>query len=476
MPELAPLVLVNAVGLTSRLLDHAPRIKAASASGWVRPLREDLPAVTCTAQASLLTGVAPNVHGIVANGWLYRETGEVRFWQQSNALIQAETVYAKARRIARKAGRSFRWRSSSGGSIRAPTSTSASRPNPTTAPTATRPSGSRALLMVLPKTLRSSLAGSPFKASGGPLRVCPAPSGSHRAPALLLERERPDLSLVYLPHLDYEPQRQGPSKVDMPKLVGDLDKACEPLLDAAKRVGARVWFVSEYGHCDVSRPVHLNRVLRKSGLLRARPGPFGESLDVFLSRAFAVCDHQLAHVYVKDSADVKRVSDLIAAEPGVGKVYSGDARSELALNHPRSGEIVALSTPDAWFAYPYWLDDRQAPDFARTVDIHRKPGFDPCELFFDPKLRWPQGRAGLRLLQKKLGFRTLFDVIPLDASIVRGSHGLRAGEVDDKPLLIGDGPAPAGAGILETTRVFETVLQALFEGFDLPLSGLAEVG
>jgi len=193
---------------------------------------------------------------------------------------------------------------------------------------------------------------------------------------------------------------------------------------------------------DVKRVVEPNRALRKAGLLSARSGPFGEVFDTFESRAFAVCDHQLTHVYVRDAADIPRVRDVLAALPGVGRVVAGEERAEFGLLHERAGELILLSEPDTWFAYPFWLDDRQAPDYARTVDIHRKPGYDPCELFVDPKLWWGMGRVIRRLIQKKLGFRTLFDVIPLDSSLIRGSHGLQASDSLDRPLLIGEGAPP----------------------------------
>jgi hypothetical protein len=122
--------------------------------------------------------------------------------------------------------------------------------------------------------------------------------------------------------------------------------------------------------------------------------------------------------------------------------------------------LIALAEPDAWFAYPFWLNDLKAPDYARTVDIHRKPGYDPCELFFDPKLWWPKGRAMRRLIQKKLGFRTRFDVIPLDPTLVKGSHGLPASDVQDRPILIGDGPRP-GKSDLSITDVHGQLLRAL---------------
>jgi hypothetical protein len=232
------------------------------------------------------------------------------------------------------------------------------------------------------------------------------------------------------------------------------------LLDQARAAGARVWVVSEYGHCDVTRAVLLNRILREAGLLSVRPGPFGEIFDPFTSRAFAVCDHQLAHIYIKDSADIPRVHDLLAGQPGIARLLAGEARHEVGLDHPRSGEIVALAVPDAWFAYPFWLDDALAPDYARTVDIHRKPGYDPCELFLDPAIPLPKLRLARRLIAKKLGFRTLFDVIPLDPSLVKGSHGLRASRPEDRPILIGDGPAPSHPEI-ETTDVHRLLLEAL---------------
>jgi predicted AlkP superfamily pyrophosphatase or phosphodiesterase len=459
--DTAPLVLINAVGLTGRLLPLAPRLKALADAGWQRSLREVVPAVTCTAQASLITGKTPEGHGIVGNGWLFRETREVRFWQQSNALIQAEPIYATALRMTSERGRTFRaaklfWWFNQGAAVEISVT-----PKPHYGADGNKVFGITGAPEGLTDRLERALGPFPFRTFWGPAAGLPCTEWIVRCAAEVLSNERPDLTLVYLPHLDYDPQRFGPSGCDMPRLVGELDAACAPLLDAARKAGARVWVVSEYGHCDVARPVLINRALRREGLLTARPGPFGEVLETFQSRAFAVCDHQLAHVYVRDAADVARVRDLLARQPGVARVLAGDERAEVHLDHPRSGELVALSESDAWFAYPYWLDDRDAPDFAPTVDIHRKPGYDPCELFFDPKLAWPKGRALLRLAQKTLGFRTLFDVIPLDPTLVRGSHGLPAASADDRPILIGDGPPPVSADALDTTDVHALLLRAL---------------
>jgi predicted AlkP superfamily pyrophosphatase or phosphodiesterase len=457
----APLVLINAVGLTSRLLALAPRLRALAESGWQRGLREVLPAVTCTAQASILTGVEPQEHGIVGNGWLFRETGEVRFWQQSNSLIQAEPLYRSARRRAAERGRRFRtaqlfWWFNQGAAVEFSVT-----PKPHYGADGNKVFGISGTTEGLTDRLERELGPFPFRTFWGPGAGLPCSEWIARCAASMLAQERPDLTLVYLPHLDYDPQRFGPSGSDLPRLVGELDTACAPLLDAAKAAGARVWVVSEYGHCDVQRPVLINRLLRQAGFLTVRPGPFGELLETFQCRAFAVCDHQLAHVYVADPEDRPRVRDILANQPGIDLVMAGEERSDWGLDHPRSGDLIALAEPDAWFAYPYWLDDRHAPDFAPTVDIHRKPGYDPCELFFDPKLTWPHGRAMLRLIQKKLGFRTLFDVIPLDPSVVRGSHGLRASDPEDRPLLIGDGPPPDLPDVLPMTDVHDMLLRAL---------------
>jgi hypothetical protein len=208
---------------------------------------------------------------------------------------------------------------------------------------------------------------------------------------------------------------------------------------------------------QVDQPIYLNRILRRYGYLMARDGPFGEQLETFESMAFAVCDHQIAHIYLHPAIACK-VRKGIEAEPGIARIYADEERAEIGLNHPRAGDLVVLAKPNAWFAYPFWLDDRKAPDYARTVDIHRKPGYDPCELFFDPKLLWPKGRAIAKVLMKKLGLRTLVDVIPLDASLVKGSHGLAVSDPVDKPVFIGSGPAPASA-IVAQTEIRDYVLR-----------------
>lgn len=458
----APLVVVNAVGLTGRLLEHAPRLASLATKSWWRPVREVVPAVTSTAQATLLTGKNAQGHGIVANGWLFRDTMEVRFWQQSNRLLEAEPIYTTARRIAAERGEPFRcaklfWWFNQGADVDISVT-----PKPRYGCDGNKIFGISGTPVGLAEEIERALGPFPFPAFWGPMAGLAATEWIAACAAWVLKRETPDLTLVYLPHLDYEPQKHGPSGCDMRKAVAELDGAAAPLLDAADRVGARVVVVSEYGHCDVTGPEYLNRALREAGYLVARDGPFGEMLDTFESRAFAACDHQFAHVYVREREDIAGVRAVLASLPGVERLLVGVERDAVGLDHPRSGEIVALARRDRWFAYPYWIDDEHAPDFARTVDIHRKCGFDPCEMFFDRDLWWPKGRAALRLLQKKLGFRTRFDVISLDASLVRGSHGLAAADPLDRPILIGTGERPENE--LSMTDVRDYLLDELFPG------------
>jgi predicted AlkP superfamily pyrophosphatase or phosphodiesterase len=248
----------------------------------------------------------------------------------------------------------------------------------------------------------------------------------------------PTLTLVYLPHLDYVLQRVGPDVRD-PRVIKDLrdlDSVCGTLIDFFELRRASVVVLSEYGIMPVSRPVHLNRVLREKGLVAVRDELGHELLDAGESKAFAVADHQVAHVYVNDPTRLEEVRRLVGSTPGVECVLDEAGKREHHLDHERSGELVAVAAPDAWFTYYYWLDASRAPDFAHTVDIHRKPGYDPVELFIDPALKAPKLKIAATLAKRKLGFRSLLEVIPTDATLVKGSHGRPPAKSDDGAMLM----------------------------------------
>ncbi len=392
-------------------------------------MRAPLPAVTCTSQATLLTGLSPAQHGIVGNGWYYRDTQEIRFWQQANSLLSGEKFYEGI-----ETAKMFWWFNQS-----APVKYSAT-PKPHYGC-----DGSK-VFDILDHTgcdLVRHLGPFPFFSFWGPNAGLPSSEWIADATAIVMRKNRPKLTMAYLPHLDYDFQRLPDHD---PQRVAELDQCAGRIIDAANEIDAQAIIVSEYGLVPVQRPVHLNRYLREMGWLTVRPGPFGEMMMPGESDAFAVADHQLAHVYVRNTDMIDDVAKALLSVPGVARV---GRPVEFELDHPRSGELIVLSEPEAWFTYYYWIDDSVAPDFSRTVDIHRKPGYDPCELFMTSKVR-----AMSRLAQKKIGMRYKMDVIPLDAQLVRGSHGLHT-QPEKGPLVVGPGELP------DDMRNFKAYVQSL---------------
>jgi predicted AlkP superfamily pyrophosphatase or phosphodiesterase len=275
------------------------------------------------------------------------------------------------------------------------------------------------------------------------------------------ERHQPTLSLVYLPHLDYNLQRLGPGHPRIPEDLRAIDTIVGGLLEFFRGRGVRPIVLSEYGISAVDRAVHLNRVFRRQGWITVKDELGLELLDCGASRVFAVADHQVAHIYLNDRSLERAVRDVVSREDGVAAVLGADEKRAAGLDHPRAGDLVALAKDNAWFTYYYWMDDAVAPDFARCVDIHRKPGYDPVELFLDPVLSVPKLRIAWRLLKKKLGFRMLMDLIPLDASLVKGSHGIIPGDQREHPLLLVDDAGLLASRQLAPTDVYGVIRRSV---------------
>jgi len=465
-----PVLVLDVVGLTSRQIGaRTPHLAALAARGARAPLGAVLPAVTLPAQATLLTGLSPAQHGAVGNGWYFRELGEVWLWRQANALVSGEKLYERARRLdpSFTCAKLFWWWNL-GAAV-----------DWTLTPRPFYPADGRKIPAIygtprpapgkhdgFEAEVQRELGPFPFFDFWGPRAGLPSSRWIAAAALWTMEHRRPTLTLVYLPHLDYDHQRYGPSAPRSLEALAEVDHLVGELVARADALGAETVVVSEYGLEAVDRPVHVNRALRAAGFLAVRETPAGEVLDPFASRAFAVVDHQVAHVYVQDERDLARVRSELERLAGVEFVLDRGGQRAHGLDHPRSGELVCVAEAGAWFAYPYWLEEEQAPDFAPTVDIHRKPGYDPCELFLDPALRFPKLRIALRLAQKQLGFRYLMDVIPLDASLVLGSHGRLPSSPQDGPVFLSTAPfdrcggAPAG-GVVDPRSFPERILELL---------------
>ncbi|HSP79396.1 MAG TPA: alkaline phosphatase family protein [Myxococcaceae bacterium] len=453
-------VVLNVVGLTPGMLgEHTPHLRALARAGSVRPLRTVLPAVTCSVQATFTTGLPPSEHGCVANGWYFRELAEVWLWRQSNRLVGGEKLWdaARARDASFTCAQLFWWYNMYAAVDLAVTPRPIYRADGLKLPDIhTSPSSLR-------EELNAELGPFPLFQFWGPGADISSTRWIARCARLVYDRHRPTLTLVYLPHLDYDLQRLGPDHPDIPRALREVDDVCGELIRHVTADGARVLVLSEYGMTPVRGAVHLNRALREAGWLAVREELGEEKLDAGASQAFAVADHQVAHVYVQRPELIAEVKRLLERLEGVEEVLDEEGKRRHCLAHPRSGELVAISRPDRWFSYYYWLDDRRAPDFARTVDIHRKPGYDPVELFMDPSLRAPRLEVGLKLLKKKLGLRYLMDVVPLDASLVKGSHGRPPEAAAQGPLILSSEPRLLPEREVRATEIKALILSHLFE-------------
>ncbi|MEV6319282.1 nucleotide pyrophosphatase/phosphodiesterase family protein [Streptomyces sp. NPDC051776] len=431
----APLLVLDVVGLTPALLPSMPRLNALAKSGSYAPLQTVLPAVTCTVQSTFLTGTIPSEHGIVGNGWYFRDLGEVLLWRQHNRLVGGEKLWDTARRAhpGYTVANICWWYA-----IGADTDYTVT-PKPVYYADGRKEADCYTKPAALRDELTRKLGPFPLFDFWGPRAGLASSQWITDATRHIIHTRNPDLALAYLPHLDYDLQRYGPNDPRAHTAAAALDAVLAPLLDDALTQGRTIVALSEYGITPVSKPVDINRALRRAGLLKVATQHGMEYLDTATSRAFAVADHQVAHVYMQqphDPATITATRHALEELPGIDTLLDTAGKKAHGLDHPRSGDLIAIAEPEAWFTYYYWLEDQYAPDFARTVDIHRKPGYDPAELFLDPHDPFVRLRAATALLRKKVGLRYRMAFTPLDPSPVRGSHGRPPTDQTQGPILI----------------------------------------
>jgi predicted AlkP superfamily pyrophosphatase or phosphodiesterase len=440
-------VVLNVVALSQRVIgEHTPFLKQWSDKKQKKAIKPVLPAVTCSSQSAYLTGKWPKDNGIVGNGWYFKDECEIKFWRQSNHLVQSPKVWdaLKAENPNFTCANMFWWYNMYSSVDYAVT------------PRPLYPSDGRKLPdihsqpMALRDRLQKELGQFPLFSFWGPNANITSSQWIADASLKVDEWYDPTLTLIYLPHLDYALQKFG---IDFDKIspsLNEIDALCKQVITYYEGKGAEVLLLSEYGITSVNQPVHINRALRKAGYIQVKDELGLETLDAGTCGAFAVADHQLAHVYVKEAEEIPKVKDLLLALTGVEKVLDKQEQEAYQLNHDRSGDLVVVADKNSWFTYYYWLDDKVAPDYARTVDIHRKPGYDPVEMFANPDIKFLKGKLGWTLLKKKLGFRYLMDVIPLKAELVKGSHGRIPEDKADWPVLIGAKQAEKNEGVAPT--------------------------
>jgi len=457
------LAVINVVGLTESLIgEHTPRIAAFRGRGALAHITPAFPAVTCTAQSNYLTGKTPSQHGIVGNGWYNRKLAETHFWKQSNHLVRQPKLWNELRaRSAFTTANCFWWYNMYSDVDHSIT------PRPIYQADGGKVFDIYSWPYSIREEIKKDLGEFPFFGFWGPaagIKTSRGPADSAtrwiaESAKWIENKYSPTLNLVYLPHLDYNLQRYGPyengragsplpdgaqrsARPANPQIIPDLrmiDDIVGDLIDFFHKLGVQVVLLSEYGITNVDTPIHLNRLFRQKGWLAVKDELGREVLDAGASKVFALADHQVAHVYLNDRSLESKVRDVLEKQVEVDVTVLGEKEKIAAgINHSRAGTLVAVAPENAWFTYYYWLDDAKAPDFARTVDIHRKPGYDPVELFLDPQIPSPKLKIAWRLLQKRLGFRMLMDVVPLDARLVKGSHGRRPADKKDWPVIISD--------------------------------------
>lgn len=421
--------ILNLVALTPPLLEHMPRLRSIMDVGVSSCIAPPLPAVTCTSQSAMLTGSTATVHGIVGNGWHDRLPAETKFWRQSSGLVQAPRVWdtLSARDPSISCANCFWWFA-----MYASTDVSIT-------PRPMYPADGRKLPDVwtqppqLRDELQQELGQFPLFNFWGPGADIRSSTWIANATRRIEEKFDPTILLCYLPHLDYVLQKLGPEAPELHKECAAFDDLVADLVLHLMDRGRRILIVNEYGIMPVSGSVAPNLLLRDMGALELREELGREYLDAGASRAFAVTDHQIAHVYLRNPADASRFAEKLMGIDGIDRVLDDRARRVAGLDHDRAGDLVLVATADRWFRHDWWLEPDRAPDWQRTVDIHRKPGYDPRELFLDPTLGMPKLSVAWRLLCRSMGFRTLLDVIPLDDTLVKGSHGRPDPEFD--PVL-----------------------------------------
>ncbi len=496
--------VINVVGLTDALIgEHTPRIRDFAARGDKASIEPAFPAVTCTAQSTYLTGTTPHVHGIVGNGWYNHELAEVQFWKQSNHIVHGRKLWEELRERDPKftCAKLFWWYNMY------------STADYSITPRPMYPADGRKVFDIytnpgnIRHDIQCDLGPFPFPCFWGPAAGIDTPQGSAAAVSRWIaesakwieERHSPTLSLIYLPHLDYNLQRHGPyvgdevtsltlnkegqSELPHPLSPGsgaagvgprkinpaihrdlrEIDAIVGDLIKYFRERSVQVVLLSEYGITNASNPIYINQLFREAKWLTVKDELGLEILDAGASKAFAVTDHQVAHIYINDHSLEGKVRALLEKTKGIEAILDGKTMADWGIDHARAGDLIAIASEDSWFVYYYWIYDKFAPDFARTVDIHRKPGYDPVELFLDPKISNPKLKIAWRLLQKKLGFRMLMDVIPLDATLVKGSHGARPKNSSDWPVLITEKDGLPPNAQLHATDVYHILKRCILD-------------
>lgn len=407
-------VLLSIPGLRNQDVASMPHLSSLVSEGDSAELVPSFPAVTCPVQANMTTGLPAEEHGVVANGFYWREKQEVEMWTSDNSCIERPQLWDIMHQHNPELTSAvwFPLHSKHCGADYVCT------PAPIH-----NPDGSESLwCYTKPEDLYGELLEAfdhfPLQHFWGPMANIKSSAWIIDSAIAMAKKQKPNLFYIYLPHLDYAAQKFGPDSAEAHQAVVDLDTEIGRLIDSFREAyqGTHLlWLAaSEYVITPVDHVTYTNRVLREAGYLAVREDEGCEMLDLENSRAWAMVDHQYSHVFISEESLIPEVKELLADQGGIAEVWERSELDRYDLSHDRCGELVAVSEPTSWQAYYWWFEDEKAPAFARTVDIHRKPGYDPVEMFWD---------------------RSTMSV-PLDATLVKGSHGAPPHNPEQRGVLL----------------------------------------
>ncbi len=412
------------------------------ATGSTARIQHSFPAVTWPSQAAMLTGKKPDENGVVANGFFWRDTNKVEMWTAWNEKIEQPQLWDLLHDLEspKTSGVWFPMLSKGSGAD------CICMPAPIH-----KPDGSEDLwCYTKPQEFYGELLEKfghfPLKHFWGPLANILSTKWIAETSVFAAERFRPDFWYIYLPHLDYAAQKFGPNSPEAIAALSELDQVIGELIagmNAAYADDEVCWIAaSEYVITEVDHVTYPNRILLDAGLLVTCDSDDGKIIDYEKSSAWALVDHQFSNVFVKnrDAETIAKVQQLFANVEGIEKVVVGEERNELGMNHQRSGDVVLVSNANSWQAYYFWNDDAEAPSFAPTVDIHKKPGYDPVELCFDMSTM----------------------SVPLDATLIHGSHGAICQSEAQRGIAISNEPLLHGE-VVEDTQLC-TIVMDYFKG------------
>ena len=450
-------VVIDIPGLSKSVIGtHTPFLQKYISENHLTLIHPTLPAVTTTMQSCFITGKYPVDHGIVGNGWYDREETEIKFWKQSNKLVRSEKIWEAAKKLdpSFTCSKMFWWYNMYSGADYSVT------PRPQYHADGVKQPDCYSHPAHLRDDLQKELGTFPLFNFWGPRTNIKSSKWIADASMFVEKKHSPTLTLIYLPHLDYCLQKFGNDFEKIGKDLSEIDQLCKELISFYEARGVKIILLSEYGISPVNNPIHINRILRKEGLLSIRKERHYELLDPGASEAFAVADHQVAHIYLNNPTVKEKVMNVLGKIKGIKFVFDEEGKKLNHLNHERSGDLVAVADPESWFTYYYWEDENFVPDFAKTVEIHKKPGYDPLELFMD-KNPFIKLKAGYKLLRKKIGLRYLMDVISLDPTLIKGSHGSVDVAKEYYPLFISK--EPLNKNEIEAPDVYNIIWKHLFD-------------